>query len=363
MWNWQQSDWPDWKFDPGPLQELETRFLLGAGRLQGVWKHIAIGDREQVRIDLLSEEAMKTSAIEGEFLDRSSVQSSVMRQFGLASDRREGLAESGIAELLVACYHGFSDDLDDRKLCDWQQLVCRGRRDLQEIGLYRTHSDPMQVISGPYQRPKVHFEAPPSHRVPAEMTRFLEWFRTTKSGERTVLPALTRAGLAHLYFVSIHPFEDGNGRLARALSEVALAQALREPSLIALSNQIEKTRNAYYLALENSNKTMEVTEWLLWFGNTVLAAQTHSIATIEHLVSKTQLFDRLRGKLNARQEKVLVRLFDAGPEGFIGGLSAKNYMTITGTTPATARRDLVDLVSKQALHRTGERKGTRYWLQ
>lgn len=363
MWNWQQSNWPDWTFDPGPLQELEARFLLGAGRLQGVWKHIAIGDREQVRIDLLSEEAMKTSAIEGEFLDRSSVQSSIMRQFGLVSDHRDGLAESGIAELLVACYHGFADDLGDKKLFDWHHLVCRAHPDLQEVGLYRTHPDPMQVVSGPFQKPKVHFEAPPSQRIPVEMTQFLDWFRTTKPGERTVLPALTRAGLAHLYFVSVHPFEDGNGRLARALSEIVLAQALGEPSLIALSNQIERNRNAYYLVLENNNKTMEVTEWLLWFGNTVLAAQTHSIATIEHLVSKTHLFDRLRGKLNARQEKVLIRLFDAGPEGFIGGLSAKNYMTITGTTPATARRDLVDLVSKHALRRTGERKGTRYWLQ
>lgn len=362
MWNWQQPDWPGWKFDPGPLQELEARFLLGAGRLQGVWKHVAIRDRELLRIDFLSEEAMKTSAIEGEFLDRSSVQSSIMRQFGLASDRREGVAESGIAELLVTCYHGFADDLGDMNLFDWQQLICRGRSDLKETGMYRTHPDPMQVISGPLQRPTIHFEAPPSQRVSVEMARFLDWFRATKPKDRAVLPALTRAGLAHLYFVSIHPFEDGNGRLARALSEVALAQALREPSLVALSNQIEKNRKAYYLALENNNKTMEVTEWLMWFGNTVLAAQTHSIATIEHLVSKTQLFDRLRGKLNARQEKVLVRLFDAGPQGFTGGLSAKNYMTITGTTPATARRDLVDLVFKHALQRTGERKGTRYWL-
>jgi Fic family protein len=363
MWNWQQKDWPDWKFDSSRMQKLEASFLLGSGLLQGVWKHIAIGDREQVRIDLLSEEAIKTSAIEGEFLDRSSVQSSVMRQFGLVSDRRLGLAESGIAELLVACYHDFADDLTDKKLFGWQQLVCRGRRDLESVGVYRIHPNPMQVISGPLQKPKIHFEAPSSQNVLDEMARFLEWYRITKPGGRTALPALTRAGLAHLYFVSIHPFEDGNGRLARALSEVALAQALGAPSLIALSNQIEKNSRAYYLALENNNKAMDVTEWLLWFGNIVLAAQAHSTATIEHLIFKTQLFDRLRGQLNARQEKVLIRLFDAGPEGFTGGLSAKNYTTITNTTPATARRDLVDLVNKRALNRTGERKGTRYWLQ
>ena len=323
MWNWQQKDWPDWKFNSSRMQELEASFLLGSGLLQGVWRHIAIGDREQVRIDLLSEEAIKTSAIEGEFLDRSSVQSSVMRQFGLTSDRREGLAESGIAELLVACYHDFADDLTDQKLFGWQQLVCRGRRDLESVGVYRTHPNPMQVISGPLQKPKIHFEAPPSQNVPEEMARFLEWYRITKLGGRTALPALTRAGLAHLYFVSIHPFEDGNGRLARALSEVALAQALGAPSLIALSNQIEKNRRAYYLALENNNKAMDVTEWLLWFGKIVLAAQAHTTATIEHLIFKTQLFDRLRGQLNDRQEKVLFRLVKAGPEGFNSWLSAK----------------------------------------
>lgn len=173
------------------------------------------------------------------------------------------------------------------------------------------------------------------------------------------MQALTRAGLAHLYFVSIHPFEDGNGRLARVLSEITLAQALGEPSLIVLSSQIKKNRNAYYLALEHKNKTMEVMEWLLCFGNIVLAAQAHSTATIEHLVFKTQLFDQLRGQLNARQEKVFIRLFDADTEGFIGGLSAKNYMAITNTTPATARRDLVN---KRTQKRTGDRKATRYWL-
>ena len=149
-----------------------------------------------------------------------------MRQFGLVSDRRVGLAESGLAELLVACYHDFADDLTDKKLFGWQQLVCRGRRDLESVGVYRIYPNPMQVISGPLQKPKIHFEAPPSQNVPEEMARFLEWYRITKLGGRTALPALTRAGLAHLYFVSIHPFEDGNGRLARALSEVALAQSL-----------------------------------------------------------------------------------------------------------------------------------------
>ena len=168
------------------------------------------------------------------------------------------------------------------------------------------------------------------------MTQFIAWF------EGSNLPALTKAALAHLYFVTIHPFEDGNGRIARALSEKALAQALGQPSLLALSRQIEAQRKGYYEALHASNTSLEVTDWLLWFAQTALDAQAYSIAMIAHLIAKTKMMDRLRGQLNPRQEKALIRMFDAGPEGFLGGLSAKNYISITGTTTPTATRDLGD---------------------
>lgn len=214
----------------------------------------------------------------------------------------------------------------------------------------------MQVVSGPLQKSIVHFEAPPSKLMQEEMNRFVVWF------EDTNLPALTKAALAHLYFVTIHPVEDGNGRIARALSEKAFAQALGQPSLLALSRQIESQRKSYYEALHASNKSLDATDWLLWFAQTALDAQAYSISLIDHLIAKTKMMDRLRGQLNPRQEKALIRLFDAGPEGFLGGLSAKNYMTFTDTAPATARRDLGDLVTKVALIRTGERRGTRYWL-
>ncbi len=355
-WNWQDPNWPDWRFDAGRLAAFEDRFLLGSGRLLGAWQHLAPETKDQLKIDLLSDEALKTSEIEGEHLDRASVQSSVRRQFGMSVDRRAGPAEAGIAELMVACFNGYGEDLTQEVLFHWHQLICAGRSDLAAIGGYRTHDEAMQVVSGPIQKPKVHFEAPPSAAMTYEMTRFLGWFGAT------TLPALTKAGLAHLYFVCIHPFEDGNGRIARALSEKALAQALGQPSLLALSRQIEKQRKGYYDALEANNKSLDVTDWLIWFSETALAAQEYSIALIDHLIAKTQMLDRLRGQLNARQEKALIRMFDAGPDGFIGGLSARNYIAITGAAAATARRDLGDLVTKGALMRTGERKGTRYWL-
>jgi Fic family protein len=355
-WNWQHPDWPNWRFDPAQLDDLERQFLLGSGRLMGAWQHLGNADKDQLKFDLLSDEAMKTSEIEGEFLDRASVQSSVRRQFGLTVDRKSGPAENGIAELMVSCFNSFGEPLSDDVMFQWHRLVCAGRTDLGVIGGYRTHSAPMQVVSGPLQKPIIHFEAPPSDRMPIEMARFLAWFEICKS------PTLTKAGLAHLYFVTIHPFEDGNGRIARSLSEKAWAQALGQPSLLALSRQIEARRKGYYEALHASNTSLEVTDWLLWFAQSALDAQSYSIAMIDILIAKTKMMDRLRGKLNPRQKKALIRMFEAGPDGFLGGLSAKNYMTITDATTPTATRDLGDLVVKGALTRTGERKATRYWL-
>ncbi|WP_421700947.1 Fic family protein [Aliiroseovarius sp.] len=359
IWNWQTETWPDWEFDADALVEREQAFLLNAGGLVGAWAHLAAADQALTQVDLLVQEAMTSSAIEGEYLDRASVQSSVRRAFGMMAEARRGARESGIADLLADGFKGWDAALTDETLFRWHRYVCRGRDDLESIGDWRRGGDPMQVISGPYGRTNVHFEAPPAAEMDAQMAGFLEWF----DGTRGQLGGLARAGLTHLYFVSIHPFEDGNGRIARALSEKALAQAVGHPSLIALSTRIEAERRAYYDQLEANNKRMEVTGWLDWFADIVLGAVEHSQATISHLIAKTHLMDRLRGQLNARQEKALTRLFAAGPGGFKGGLSAGNYISITGASPATAGRDLGELVEMGALVRTGERKGTRYWLE
>jgi Fic family protein len=173
---------------------------------------------------------------------------------------------------------------------------------------------------------------------------------------------LTRAGLVHLYFVSVHPFEDGNGRIARALAKKSLAQNLGQPSLIALSYTIERSRKAYYDALERNNKELEITDWLNYFAETVIEAQRNTIKRVDFYVAKARFYDRLRGKLNARQEKVIARMFREGIDGFQGGLSAENYIAIAKTSRATATRDLQDLVAVGALIRTGELRHTRYYL-
>jgi Fic family protein len=220
----------------------------------------------------------------------------------------------------------------------------------------------MQVVSGRIDAPKVHFEAPPSDRVPDEMNRFLAWFNDTAPGGPSPLPVLTRAGIAHLHFVCIHPFEDGNGRVGRAIAEKALAQGLGQPTLTALAHTIERNRKAYYAALEDADRDNEITAWLTYFAETVLEAQRYTQRRIELLIEKAKLFGRLAGQLNARQEKALARMFREGPEGFKGGLSAEKYISLTRASRATATRDLHELVALGALARTGERKHTRYHL-
>jgi Fic family protein len=362
-WNWQQPDWPDFTWNRDRLAAAEKEFLLGSGVFQGAIKHLDDTDRNQLTVEAMSTEALTTSEIEGEILDRASVQSSIQRQLGLATDKRKvGAAEQGISEMMIHLYKSFSDPLTDDTLFAWHGMLTGGRRDLKDIGRYRTGDEPMQVISGPVGAPKIHFEAPPSSRVPKEMTRFIAWFNRTAPGGEGPLPALTRAGVSHLYFECIHPFEDGNGRIGRALAEKALAQSVGQPSLIALAATILARRARYYDALEDANKANEITSWLTWFAGTTIEAQRRTLALIEFLIDKTRLFDRLGAEINERQKKALLRMFEEGPEGFKGGMSAGKYATITGASPATTTRDLADLVEKGALVREGELRHARYLL-
>lgn len=362
-WNWQQPDWPHFRWDAAELAALEARFLQNAGERIGSIKHVDRDDRIAILIDMMTGEALKTSEIEGELLDRESVQSSLRRHFGLQTDqRRIPPAEAGIAEMVVDLYRGFAEPLSHETLHRWHRMIANGRTDLKQIGAYRTHATPMQVVSGYLHKPKVHFEAPPSDAVPQEMDAFLTWFADSAPDGAHSLPALTRAGLAHLHFVSIHPYEDGNGRIARALAEKVLAQAIGQPSVLALSHVILRKRARYYDVLEANNKHMAVAGWLTYFAQISLAAQAHAQRLIDFLVAKTKLYDRVRDQLNERQARAVARMFREGLDGFTGGLSAANYISITGASRATTTRDLADLVEKGVLAATGTLKSTRYAL-
>lgn len=362
-WNWDQPDWPRFAFDSKAIEALEQRFLLQSGEFIGAYKHVNAEDQESLKIELISEEAVKTSEIEGEILNRDSVQSSLRAQFGIG-DERPGVkpAERGISKMMAGLYHDFASPLIDQTMFDWHALLLAGDRSIKVIGGYRTHPEPMQVVSGSIHEPKAHFEAPPSARVSGEMARFIGWFNDSGPGGTRPLPALTRAALAHLYFVSIHPFEDGNGRIARALAEKSLAQNLGQPSLIAIAYTIERKRNDYYLALAQNNRELAVDGWMSYFANMVIEAQDNTIKRVEFYVAKARFYDRFRDRFNDRQAKVITRIFREGIDGFKGGLSAENYINISKTSRATATRDLQDLVENGALTKTGELRHTRYFL-
>lgn len=362
-WIWQHPEWPRFSWDADRLAKAEERFVLGAGVYLGTVEHLGDDAKDRLKVEAMSSEAMTTSEIEGELLDRDSVQSSIRRQLGLEADnRRPHPAEQGVAEMMVHLYNQATDPLEGSTLFNWHRMLMNGRRDIREIGCYRTHPEPMQVISGKTYDPTVHFEAPPSETIPDEMSRFIGWFNSTAPDQPDALPALTRAGIAHLYYECVHPFEDGNGRIGRAISEKALAQALGSPTLTALAATILSRRRAYYDALEAANKHIEITEWLAWFAGVTLEAQHRTQAQVDFLLDKARLLSGLRGQLNERQEKVLLRMLDAGPEGFTGGLSAGNYVSIAKTSTATATRDLGSLVELGALTRAGERRHARYHL-
>jgi Fic family protein len=362
-WNWQQADWPNFHYSKTATEALESRFLLESGIILGSVKHLDDSAREQLTVELLSNEAVKTSEIEGELLDRDSVQSSILKHFGLQTSKKHvSDAEEGIAHMMVDGYRNWSKPLSHEQLFQWHRMLTNGRDDLRSVGCYRTHPEAMQVVSGYLHKPKVHFEAPPSERMLPEMDRFLAWFNNSGPEGNAPLPPLARAGIAHLWFVSIHPFEDGNGRIGRMISEKSLAQSLRQASLISLADTIERKRKGYYAALEAGNKANEVTDWLIWFSETVLEAEVSTQKRIEFILNKARYYDRLKDQLNARQAKAVERMFREGLNGFKGGLSADNYIRITGASRATATRDLFDLVDKGALFRRGERKHTRYYL-
>jgi Fic family protein len=362
-WNWQQSDWPDFRWNEKTFAKAEAAFLRGAGVLVGSAKHLDEDARQQLVVDAMSVEALTTSEIEGEMLNRASVQSSIQRQLGFLFDRRKVQpAEQGISELMVDLYRGVDGTLTEDQLFSWHRMVVSGRADLRDIGRYRTSDEPMQVVSGASYAPKVHFEAPPSSRVRKEMKRFLQWFNGTAPGTDSALTPLTRAGISHLYFESIHPFEDGNGRVGRAIAEKALVQGFGQPIIVALARSILAHHADYYRALEDANKSNHVTNWLRWFSAIALEAQYRTFAQIDFVIHKAKLLDRVRGRINARQEKVLLRMFREVPEGFEGGMSAKKYSIIAETAPATTTRDLAGLVEVGALIRSGELKHTRYAL-
>lgn len=288
--------------------------------------------------------------------------SSIRHNLGLVQENEHVLDRRavGAAELMIDVRDSFADKLTQAKLFSWHRMIMKGSRRVK-IGTWRTHKDPMQVISGPVGKEKTHFEAPPSERVPKEMKSFIRWFNETgRGGKQEIKKPIIRSAIAHLYFETIHPFEDGNGRIGRALSEKALSQGAGRPVLLSLSKTIEANRNEYYDALKEAQRSNEITSWLAYFSNITLQAQIEAEGEIDFKLRKAKFFDRFETVLNERQLKVIRRMLEEGPKGFTGGMSAKKYMTIARTTKPTATRDLQRLVVLKIFVPMGAGRSTSY---
>ncbi len=337
------------------------QFMERAGQSSGYMSGLSQGNQDESIITLLVKEAIKTSAIEGELINRADVVSSIKKNLGFSTpsliikDKRS----EGIAELLIRSRETFDANLSENILFDWHRLLMRGNYDI-EIGQWRSHTKPMQIVSGAMGKEKVHFEAPPSVTVPDQMTIFINWFNTSKN---EITSPIIRAAIAHLYFESLHPFEDGNGRIGRIIAEKSLAQSLKRPILMSLSTAIEAKKSIYYQALQKAQRSNHINDWILYFGNTILEAQQDFLVEIDFYLKKTRFFDGHKDILNDRQQKVIRRMLDEGEADFVGGLNARKYQAIAKTSKATATRDLQDLIEKQIIISKGSGRATNYQVR
>ena len=349
---WQAGDWPNWRFDlaalAGPLAEASRAQGVLTGRLADAGMAL----RDQANLAALTEDAVKTSEIEGETLDVASVQSSIARRLGVdigalvPADRHV----EGVVEMVIDATANCDAPVARERLFGWHAaLFPTGYSGLSRLKVAAWRDDasgPMQVVSGPIGRQRVHFEAPPADRLEAETRRFLDWLNGPSNE-----PPLLKAGLGHLWFVTLHPFDDGNGRIARAIGDLLLARADGGPQrFYSLSAQIQRERKAYYDILERTQKrSMDVTEWLAWFLDVLHRAVDQAQSTLDAVLAKTRFWRRWATMpLNERQVKLLNRLLD----GFEGKLTSSKWAAIARCSPDTALRDINDLLARGVLRKT-----------
>lgn len=363
MYLWEKPDWPDLTWDEQGLSKLLAQVSREQGRLLGKMEALGFELRREAHLHTITEDVIKTSEIEGENLEPDQVRSSIARRLGMdvaglvPSDRHV----DGVVEMMLDATGNYGDPLTDERLFAWHALLFpTGRSGMQKIrvGEWRDDSDgPMQVVSGPMGREKVHYEAPSATRVAEEMTEFLQWYE--QPGE---MAPISIAGLAHLWFVTIHPFDDGNGRIARAIADMALARSEESPQrFYSLSAQIRRERNDYYTNLEWTQKgELDVTRWQRWFLECLQRAIASAEDTLESVLVKARFWERFaKEALNKRQIKVLNRVLD----GFEGKLTSSKWAKLAKCSQDTAGRDINDLIERGALRKNpGGGRSTSYSL-
>jgi len=366
-WIWQQPDWPDFRYDNRALDDRELEFRINSERLAGRFEALPMASQEDASIDLMLSEAIKTSAIEGEDLDRESVRSSLLSL--ITSDTLPDNTDqkaAGAAMLLVDVRKNWQTSLTHDLLGKWQSMAVPEQRYTPILRrAYRNDPSPMQIVSGPYGREKVHYEAPPATQVHEEMARFIDWYnKISRSKGEKKIPGIARAGIAHLWFEVIHPFDDGNGRVGRAIADHALSQSLGYPTTACLATAIEGDKKSYYLQLEKaSGGSLDVNVWLDYFADRVINAQEIAREEVDFVLAKTRFYQAYGDQLNDRQARMVSRVFAEGRKGFEGGITTKKYEAITKCPNRTASRDLSDLVAKGIITSLpGGGRTTRYEL-
>lgn len=362
-WIWQHPDWPAFKYEVD--DELHEDLYRYAKSLTYFPKPKELSEQEylDLTIDIMVIEGTKSSQIEGEKIDPEEIRSSLINQLGkdLIPFRNLSAKAQGIADLMYLVRRDFKEPLTKEMLFDWHNSLMLGANPYttNNIGTWRVSVDDMQIVSGAYGKEKIHYLAPPSASIDAEMNEFISWFNSEKSYN---LPGPIRAAISHLYFECIHPFEDGNGRIGRAIVEKSLSQEMGMPIMFAISDVISKRKKEYYYEISQaSGYQLNITKWIKWFTNIILESIENSKLIIQFTIKKANFWKKYENELNNRQSLVIKRMLKEGISGFAGGISAKKYMSITGVSKATATRDLIHLLEKGCIYKLpGQGKNTRY---
>ena len=361
MYNWEHPDWPNFRYDGKDYTAQINSYVATVEELQASIASLAAEDARTYFLERLVEEAASTSSIEGEIMSRQDLMSSVMNNLniGVGGIEVKDLRARAIGQQIVLNRETYVRPLTETALKYWHELLLGYDRTLHVVGDYRRGSSPMRIVSGPSYKQKVHFEAPPATNVPVEMERFVGYCNTSTA--KTVHPVL-KAGVAHLYFESIHPFEDGNGRIGRAILEKLLSQHLGTFVPYSISHAIGSNCKAYYAALRESSSSLDISPWLAYYCQILIKAVEYADTLVGFSLQKQRYFKQFASQLDPHHRKAIDKMFATGPAGFQGGMTTRKYMRINRVAQATAARALRYLTSIGALTQQGAGRSTHYLL-
>ena len=361
-YNWQHKNWPSFDYNTEVVSEITPMISNYIGEMSGIMQSLTDKDQTETLIRLITTEAISTSAIEGEILNKQDLMSSIKNNLGV-NTKAESVKDKkakAIAELMISVRNEYSNKLTITSIKKWHKLLFLNSQAIN-AGKWRSGKEPMQVVSGRIGKEIVHFEAPPSERVAKEMKLFTEWYNAYKITDN-MTNAIVKSAITHLYFESIHPFEDGNGRIGRAIAEKCFSQSLGRPVYLSLSSIIERNKKQYYLALKEAQGSLHINNWIVYFANIILQSQKEAIRTAQFALKKIIFLNNHALNLNEREQKVVNKMLEAGLDGFEGGMTAKKYMKITKSSKATATRDLQHLTELGVFNSKGNGRNIHYEL-